>query len=160
MQFANGEVNFSITSIKLIEQPLDEVYDWSADIMSKEWDTAAAIKKLKAKPKTMICDALLDQKIFSGSGNIIKNEGLFRARLHPESIISEIPDKKLEQLIDETVTFSFEFLKYRKAGTLTKHLDAYEKDMCPRNHIPLHKKDTGKTKRHSYFCEVCQELFD
>lgn len=34
LQFANGEVNFSISSIKLIEQPLDELYDWSADIMS------------------------------------------------------------------------------------------------------------------------------
>jgi endonuclease-8 len=160
MQFSNGEVNFSISSIKLIEEPLDDVYDWSADIMSKKWDTAKAIEKLKAKPKTMICDALLDQKIFSGSGNIIKNEALFRAHLHPESIISEIPDAKLNDLIEEVQKFSFEFLKYRKAGTLTKHLEAYEKEICPRNTLPFHKKDTGKTKRHSYYCEKCQELFD
>ncbi|MBC7401392.1 MAG: endonuclease [Mucilaginibacter sp.] len=160
MQFSNGEVNFSITSIKLIKEPLDEVYDWSADIMSKKWDADKALTKLKAKPKMMICDALLDQKIFSGSGNIIKNEALFRAHLHPESIIGEIPDDKLKDLITEVVQFSSMFLKYRKAGTLTKHLDAYEKDICPRNLITFHKTDTGKTKRHSYYCEKCQVLFD
>lgn len=160
LQFTNGEVNFSISSIKLIEQPLDEIYDWSADIMSKAWDTDKAIKKLKAKPKTMICDALLDQKIFSGSGNIIKNEALFRARLHPQSIIGQIPDKKLIELIEETLKFGADFLKWRKAGKLTKNLEAYEKDICPRNHIPFKKADTGKTKRHSYFCEKCQELYD
>jgi endonuclease-8 len=160
MQFANGEVNFSISSIKLIEQPLDDVYDWAADIMSKKWDTAKAIEKLQAKPKTMICDALLDQKIFSGSGNIIKNEALFRAKLHPESTIGQIPDAKLKALINEVLNFSADFLKWRKAGTLTKHLEAYEKDICPRNLISFHKTDTGKTRRHSYYCEKCQELFD
>ena len=159
MGFTNGEVNFYITAIKLIEQPLDEVYDWSADIMSKAWDADKILAKLKAKPKMMICDALLDQKLFAGSGNIIKNEALFRAKLHPESLIGDIPDKKMLELMDSVVEFSFDFLKWRSAGVLTKHLEAYEKDICPRNHIPLHKKDTGKTKRHSYFCLKCQELF-
>lgn len=158
--FTNGYVNFSIVSVKLIDQPLDEVYDWSADIMSKAFDAAKTIARLKAKPKTMICDALLDQNIFSGSGNIIKNEALFRARLHPKSIIGQIPDAKLKGLINEVVDFSQDFLKWRKGGELTKHLEAYEKDICPRNLIPFHKTDTGKTKRHSYYCEKCQELFD
>lgn len=160
MQFSNGEINFSISSIKLIEEPLDEVYDWSADILGKAWDTEKTIAKLKAKPKMMICDALLDQKIFAGSGNIIKNESLFRAHLHPESIIGEIPDKKLYELIDEVLKFSIDFLNWRKKGVLTRNLQAHEKDICPRNLIPFHKKDTGKTKRHSYYCEKCQELFD
>jgi endonuclease-8 len=160
MQFDKGEVNFYISSIKLIEEPLDDVYDWSADIMSKAWDSKKVLERLKAKPKTMICDALLDQKIFSGSGNIIKNEALFRARLHPQSMIGHIPDEKLVNLIDETIKYGCDFLKWKKANTLTKHLEAYEKDTCPRNHIPFHKADTGKTKRHSYFCNKCQELFD
>lgn len=159
MRFANGEVNFYIAAVKLIEEPLDEVYEWSADIMSKAWDADKTLAKLKAKPKMMICDALLDQKLFAGSGNIIKNEALYRAKLHPESLIGEIPDKKLKELIDKVVDFSFDFLKWRSAGVLTKHLEAYEKDICPRNYIPFQQKDTGKTKRHSYFCNKCQKLF-
>ncbi len=158
--FAKGEINFYIASIKLIEQPLDEMYDWAADIMSDAWDGQAAFSKLRQKPKTMICDALLDQKIFAGSGNIIKNESLYRAKIHPESLIGEIPDDRLQHLIDTVVDFGADFLKWRAQNQLTKHLEAHEKNICPRNHIPFTKKDTGKTKRHSYFCTRCQELFD
>jgi endonuclease-8 len=159
MQFTNGEVNFSISSIKLIEEPLNEVYDWSADIMSEAWDSKKAFEKLRSKPAMMICDALLDQKIFSGSGNIIKNEALFRARLHPQNIITNIPDKKLKTLINEVVTYSFDFLKWKTAGIFSKHFEAYEQDNCPRNHIPFNKADTGKTRRRSFFCNKCQLLY-
>jgi len=159
LQFTSGEVNFYISSVILIEKPLDEVYDWSADVMNDKWSTEKAIEKLKAKPKTLIGDALLDQKIFSGVGNIIRNEALFRSRIHPESRIGDIPDKKLKELADETVHYSFDFLKWKKQGVLTKHFEAYEQAMCPRDHIPLHKADLGKTKRHTYYCDKCEVLY-
>lgn len=160
LQFDDDEVNFYISNIKLIEEPLNKVYDWSADIMSPKWDENKAIQKLKAKPQQMICDALLDQNLFAGSGNIIKNESLFRARIHPESLSGKIPDADLKELLKEVVKFSHEFLKWRRKGLLNKHLQAYEQRTCPRNHIPFHKTDTGKTKRHSYYCDKCQVLYD
>jgi len=160
LEFQNGEVNFYISSIKLITQPLDEVYDWRADVMGDKWDTENAIKKLLAKPKAFIGDALLDQKIFSGVGNIIRNEAMFRARIHPQSVIGNIPVKKLHDLINETVKFSFDFLKWKQEGTLTKHFEAYEQETCPRDNIPFHKADLGKTKRHTYYCNVCEVLYD
>jgi endonuclease-8 len=128
--------------------------------MSPKWDEQKAIEKLKAKPERMICDALLDQDIFAGSGNIIKNEALFRARIQPENLCGKIPVEKLKDLVGEVVKFSFEFLKWRKKGALNNHLQAYEQATCPRNHVPFHKKDTGKSKRHSYYCTLCQELYD
>src|ERR1700744_81020 len=68
LQFGKDEVNFSIVKIQVIKEPLDEVYDWSADIMSRKWDGEQAIKKMKEKPGLMICDALLEQDIFAGLG--------------------------------------------------------------------------------------------
>jgi endonuclease-8 len=159
LQFGDDEVNFYISNIRVIKGPLSKAYDWSADIMSKKWDADKAIEKLKAKPERMICDALLDQQIFAGSGNIIKNESLFRARIHPESLCGKIPEEKLKELLKDLVKFTADFLKWRKKGVLTKHLEAYEKDTCPRNHIPFHKTNTGKSKRHSYYCDKCQELY-
>lgn len=159
LQFGSDEVNFSIVKIQVITGPLNKVYDWSADIMSKKWDEEKAVEKLKAKPKLMICDALLDQDIFAGSGNIIKNESLFRARIHPESLCGKIPVDKLEELSKEVIAFSKEFLKYGKNHHLGDRLQAYGRDECPRNHIPFHKKDTGKTKRGSFFCDKCQVLY-
>src|SRR4051794_29313291 len=74
IRFANGEINLYTCAVRIIEEPLDEIYDWKADVMSDEWDPKAARKKLKADPKMLVTDALLDQNIFSGVGNIIKNE--------------------------------------------------------------------------------------
>ena len=104
-------------------------------------------------------DVLLDQKIFSGVGNIIRNEALFRARIHPASIIGDMPDKKLHELIDETIQYTFDFLKWKKKGVLREHFEAYEQDICPRDHIPYQKGDLGKTKRHTYYCDVCEQLY-
>ena len=64
---------------------LNEVYDWTADMMNSGWDPKAAKKKLKDHPDMLVCDALLDQNIFAGVGNIIKNEVLFRIRVQPEA---------------------------------------------------------------------------
>ena len=159
IQFENGEINFYISSVILIDKPLKQVYDWSADVMSKKWDTQKAIDKLKAKPKALAGDVLLDQKIFSGVGNIIRNEALFRARIHPNSIIGGIPDDKLNELIQQTINYTFEFLKWKKKGVLRRHFEAYEQDICPRDHIPFQKADLGKTKRHTYYCNVCEQLY-
>lgn len=160
LQFGDDEVNFSIVRIQVINEPLDQVYDWSADIMSKKWDEEKAIEKLKDKPKLMICDVLLDQDIFAGSGNIIKNESLFRARIHPESLCGKIPADKLKDLSKEVTAFSKEFLKYGKAHKLDGRLEAYGQEICPRYHIPFDKKDTGKTKRRSFYCDKCQVFYE
>ena len=100
--------------------------------MSEKWSTAKAIKKLKEISEVKICDALLDQQIFSGVGNIIKNEVLWRVKLHPETIVENITPAQLKKLMREVVVYSFEFLKYRKEGTLAKHWKAYNQKLCSR----------------------------
>ena len=96
-----GELNFYACSVRFIDQPLDEVYDWSADVMNDAWDPAAARRKLRARPQALAADALLDQDVFAGVGNIIKNEVLHRIRVHPESRIGALPPRKLGQLVAE-----------------------------------------------------------
>ncbi|HMH32471.1 MAG TPA: hypothetical protein VK543_05545 [Puia sp.] len=157
--FKNGELNFYTCSVALIEEPLDEVYDWKEDVMNDAWDPKLARKKLKERPGLLVCDALMDQHIFAGVGNIIKNEVLFRIRLHPESIIGELPSKILTQLIREARQYSFDFLKWKKAYELKKHWLAYNRKICPRCNIPLSKAKLGKTQRRSFFCGNCQVLY-
>ena len=160
LQFKDNELNFYISNIKLITHPLDGVYDWSADLLSNQWDTEKAIEKLQTKPNMLICDALLDQNIFAGSGNIIKNEVLFRAKVHPLSLCDKIPSKKLKELCSEAVKYSFDFLEWKQEGALRQHFEAYEQEDCPRNHIPFLKADLGKTKRHTFYCNKCQKLYN
>lgn len=156
LEFKTGYVNFYTSSVLFLPQPADELYDWSADVMNEHWDAKAARKKLKAIPDTLICDALLDQQIFAGVGNIIKNEVLWRLRIHPESRTGNIPTAKITALLKEAVKYSFEFLDWKKQGVLKKHWQAHTKKTCPRCDIPFVKKYTGKTKRRSFFCTNCQ----
>jgi endonuclease-8 len=160
LQFKKGELNFYTCSIKIINENLDEVYDWSADTMNKTWDPKKALKKLRSNPTMMACDALLDQDIFAGVGNIIKNEVLFRIFVHPESLLASIPISKRKQLVAEAVNYSFEFLNWKKAFVLKKHWLVYNKKICVRCHIPLEKKHLGKNSRRSFFCNNCQVLYE
>ena len=160
LRFANNKsFQFYACVVQLLEEPLDELYDWSADVMNSEWDSRQALKKLRSQPDTMVCDALLDQAIFAGVGNIIKNEVLFITRIHPESIIGKIPAPKLRQLVKETVRYAFQFLEWKKEFTLRKHWLAHTKTTCPRDHIPFIKAWLGKTDRRSFFCPVCQKIY-
>ncbi len=104
----------------------------------------------------MVCDALLDQQIFSGVGNIIKNEVLYRIKLHPETLVKNIPARKITELIKEARNYSFDFLKWKKEYVLKKHWLAHTKKICQRCDLPLIKKYCGQTNRRSFFCENCQ----
>ena len=160
MQFKNGEINLYTCSVKFIEEPLDEIYDWSADVLSDVWDPKAAKKKLKVIPDTMVTDALLDQTIFSGVGNIIKNEVLYRIKVHPKTKIGNLPTKQLNDLIKEARSYSFDFLKWKKEYTLRKHWLAHTKKTCSRDGDKIVKEYLGKTQRRTFFCNTCQVLYE
>lgn len=159
LQFPNGELNFYTCAVKMLEEEPNKVYDWTADVMNKAWDAKQAKQKLKEHPEMLVCDALLDQDIFAGVGNIIKNEVLFIIKVHPKSKVGSLPTKQLNAMIKEAQSYSFDFLKWKKAGELKKHWLAHTKKTCPRCNIPLHKEYLGKTKRRSFFCNNCQDLY-
>jgi endonuclease-8 len=104
----------------------------------------------------LACDALLDQQMFSGAGNIIKNEVLFRIRVHPLSRIGALPAAKLRQLVDEARKYSFDFLQWKKANVLKRHWLAHTKTTCPRCNVALREKELGKSRRRSFYCNRCQ----
>lgn len=160
LKFKNGEINFYTCSVKYLEGDINQHYDWSADVMNDDWNKRKAKAKLKKIPDTLICDALLDQDIFAGVGNIIKNEILYRVRVHPESLVGKIPNARLNKLIDETRIYSFQFLKWKRAYELKKHWLAHTKKGCLRCDLPIIKKQTGVKKRRSFICNNCQKLYN
>jgi endonuclease-8 len=159
LEFPGTEINFYSCVVSILEGDLNKEYNWATDIMGEEWDEKTALKKLKALPETLICDALLDQTLFSGVGNIIKNEVLYRVRVHPLSQIGVIPPAKLKELVQEASIYSFDFLRWKKDFVLKKHWLAYLKKTCLRCNLPILKGEFGKNKRSSYFCSNCQKLY-
>lgn len=157
--FKNGELNFYSCSIKILDGDIHTHYDFSADVMNDAWNAKAAKKKLKSLPDELVCDTLLEQDIFSGVGNIIKNEVLYRIRVHPESLIGTMPSPKINQLVKEARKYSFEFLEWKRNYEFKKHWLAHTKKICLRCNLPLIKKHTGIKDRRSFFCVKCQKLY-
>lgn len=154
--FKNAELNFYTCSLKFIEGNPDDTYDWSADVISDQWNPRLARKKIKQKEESLICDILLDQNIFSGVGNIIKNEVLYRTRIHPLTKINALSPVKLSALIKEARQYSFDFLGWKKAYVLKKYWLVHTKKVCPLGH-PIEKLYLGKTNRRTFFCSICQK---
>jgi endonuclease-8 len=160
LKFRKGVLNFYACSVKILEDDLNEIYDWSVDVMSDSWDPVAARRKLQQKPNMLACDALLDQDIFAGSGNIIKNEVLFRVRVHPLSHVGALSTRKLNELIREDRNYSFDFLEWKKAFVLRKHWLVHAKQTCSRCQIPLIREHLGKFRRRTFYCRRCQKLYE
>jgi endonuclease VIII len=159
LEFDNGEISFYACSVKYLEDPLDEIYDWSADVLEDAWNPRRARSKLLAVPDRLVCDALLDQEIFAGVGNIIKNEVLYRIKVQPINTVGGLPSRKLGDLIRQARDYSFDFLQWKREFTLRKHWLIHNKGTCPTCGGPVNRAYLGQYQRRSFFCTRCQVLY-
>ncbi|XP_015264482.1 PREDICTED: endonuclease 8-like 2 [Gekko japonicus] len=127
----------------------------ATDILSPEFDREQALEALcKATP---VCHTLLDQRHFSGLGNIIKNEVLYLAKIHPLSLGSLLPPSALKSLLDHAIQFSLEWLNSKLQGRGLRP-QIYGKDKCPAGHEVM-KGTFGPVdglKRLTWWCCQCQ----
>ena len=158
LQFEDNELNLYGCSLKFIEGNIDDTYDWETDVMSDQWNPKAAKRKLLENKTALVCDVLLDQDIFAGVGNIIKNEVLYRIGVHPSNTVGSLPAARLKSLVDEARQYSFDFLKWKKEYTLKKHWLIHTKKVCPLGH-PVEKDYLGKTNRRTFYCTQCQKRY-
>jgi endonuclease VIII len=155
-----GEINFYSCSVRLIEGNINNLYDWSSDVLSESWNEKKATQKVLEREEEMISDVLLNQNIFSGVGNIIKNEVLYRTKVKPESIVGNIPKSILKKIIKDARDFSFQFLEWKRIYVLRKNLTVHNKKVCPRCDLKIIRKpQIGKARRRAFYCDNCQILY-
>ncbi|XP_032539534.1 endonuclease 8-like 2 [Chiroxiphia lanceolata] len=129
--------------------------DPASDILSMEFHRGRALDALRAP--NPISYTLLDQRYFSGLGNIIKNEILYLTKIHPLTQGSLLAPSHLERLLDCALQFSSDWLhhKLRDQGL---HLQIYQREQCPLGH-PVMKGTFGPLgafKRLTWWCPQCQ----
>jgi endonuclease-8 len=159
LNFPNGEITIWSASLKFLEDAdARRDYDFTADIMSDRWDPKAAVRKVRAFPREEIADVLLDQAIFAGVGNIIKNEVLFRTRTSPFLCAGKISDRKLRAIVADARVFSLRFLELRRLFALRKNLEIYRRTVCPNCGGKVYRRVHGERARRSFFCARCQKV--
>jgi endonuclease-8 len=69
------------------------------DLLRPDFDAGAARSRLRARGDQPIAEALLEQRVMAGIGNVFKSEILFEGGVHPRTPVSRLTDEQLAQLI-------------------------------------------------------------
>jgi endonuclease-8 len=158
LHFDEAEILLYSSSLKYLETShAKSLYDFSTDIMSSTWDPKEALQSIKRLKEEEIADVLLDQAVFSGVGNIIKNEVLFLVKKKPATRIKEMSNALLQKIVKTAQEFSQQFYEWRKQFILKKHFKVYRKSFCPVCGEKICRQRTGKRERISFFCPKCQK---
>jgi endonuclease-8 len=107
----------------------------------------------RSDSRRLVGDALLDQRIVSGIGNMWLAELLWRARLSPWLTLADVSDDELAIALEWGRTAMRAAVSgarpmravYRRTGRL-----------CPRCATPIRSRGLGDANRTAYWCPGCQ----
>lgn len=131
-------------------------FDMRKDVLSRTWDPSKAWVALSHQGKQQIADVLLDQDIFAGVGNMIKNEVLSLVRIRPDALVRNLSIAKRTEIIAQARSFSQQFLRWKRRSELVRNLKVHQKKKCPYCGGALLHQRTGTKQRMSHFCPKCQ----
>lgn len=156
--FEENEINFYHSEIKILQGKPSDYFNFKIDISKPEFDVEFILNELQTKyAEAEIGAALLNQNILAGVGPIIRTETLYHAKIHPESLIKSIPEKKLIFLLQVIVDYAEEILALMKTDSVEKNALIFEKKNCPKDKTLLIIEEEGNIK--TYICPKCQKLF-
>ncbi len=101
--FFNDQRKFGwIRLIPTIEvENLDFFKKVGPEPLSPEFTVQIFMERLQRRKNTNIKAALLDQTVLAGIGNIYADESLWGAKIHPSTLVKNVPDAKLKLLYTE-----------------------------------------------------------
>jgi endonuclease VIII len=125
------------------------------DILAEPPDLDAMIANLRRDPRRAVGDALLDQRLVAGIGNLWKAEALWEERVSPWRPLAEVSDGELRAVLQaahELMTASFE------TGRERRHVYNRAGRGCRRCGTPIESRGQGDANRTAYWCPGCQPL--
>jgi endonuclease VIII len=158
LRFETGIVYFYSCSIQFSSEPLWNAVDHRLDLMSDKWNAHHVAGLMGKKDDSLLCDLLLDQSVFAGAGNIVKNEVLFNIRRHPLTKLSCIPRKHWPRLARAVRDYCWNFYVWKKKFELKRHWQVYRQGKCPICGTKVIRTNLGKYLRKTFYCSRHQPL--
>ncbi len=126
------------------------------DILAAEFDHAEFLARIRSEHQgRALGDALLDQRILAGIGNIWKAESCWAAELDPWRAIGTIGDEQLGSLVEGIRP---RMLESGTLGPRRAKVNAYGRvgRPCPRCGTLIASRGQGDENRTTYWCPGCQ----
>jgi endonuclease VIII len=122
------------------------------DIMRDPPAIDPMVLRLRAADQSReVGEAILDQRLVAGIGNMWKAEALFEAGVSPWARLGELPDERLKDVLASASQLMRGGRRrravYRRAGLPCRVCSA-----------PLRSAPQGENARTAYWCPSCQEL--
>jgi endonuclease-8 len=123
------------------------------DILAPDLDPSALAGALRSAAGTQLGEALLDQRLVAGIGNIFKSEGCFAAGISPWRRLGELSDAEVAAVLAESRRLMLDsvagsrppYAVYRRSGR-----------PCPRCGTPVAARGQGVANRRTYWCPHCK----
>lgn len=132
------------------------------DLLDPAFDTEAALARLALHAPTPLGEALLNQSVLAGIGNVWKSELLFLARLDPFAPVGRVEPARLEALLARARALMRRNLEgHRRRTRLGRdgpRLWVYGRsgEACLHCATPIRVRRQGDAGRSTYFCPQCQ----
>ena len=148
------------------------------DLLSEEFDAEAALGRLMARPHEALADALLDQTVLAGIGNVFKSEICFVQGLHPFRAVGTLTREEaaatiasaqkllkanvLEDSGDLIVTYRGQQRRTTHASDPGASLWVYGRagEPCRRGGELIRRRIQGADARVTFWCPRCQPMPD
>lgn len=124
------------------------------DVLAPDFDLDGVIAAIRADPSRGLGDALLDQHLVAGIGNIFKSEACFAARVDPWRAVGAVSDEELR-----SVLCAAREQMLRAVETGGRHrFQIYKRrqSVCPSCRGPVSSRGQGDANRTTYWCPRCQ----
>ena len=123
------------------------------DILGEPPDFETMLARLRAEPEREVGDALLDQRLVAGIGNIWKAEALWEARVSPWRRLEEVDDSELRAVLEAAHTLMRRSVEGPRPAAA--RLPARGPHLSPlRRQHPVGA--AGRNARTAYWCPGCQ----
>jgi endonuclease-8 len=123
------------------------------DILADPPDYDTMLTRIRRENEREIGDALLDQRLVAGIGNVWKVESLWAMRVSPWRRLSGVTDGELRAVLAE----AHRLMRGRLDGVPgTRHVYRRKGHGCPRCGTPVKSWPQGDDARMTYWCPNCQ----
>ncbi len=148
------EIDYAYTLTRRLKKMVGE------DPLRDDWDPERAMKLILRNQDKKIGEVLLDQRVIAGVGNILRNEILFRARIHPDRLVRELNKEDVKRIVDISEKLLREWFELKKRGEkISQTILIYGKSgkPCPVCGTPIRFYRQKPHNRRTYFCPKCQK---
>jgi endonuclease VIII len=124
------------------------------DILADPPEIDALVSRFRgADQRAAIGEALLDQRLVAGIGNMWRAEALWRAKLSPWRKLGDISDDELGTVLAEASQLMRRSLE---SGLRQRAVYRQVGRPCPRCRTPIKSRGQGDANRIAYWCPDCQ----